>query len=239
MNESEVKVGTWLSIGSPAIAELAAMCGFDWALLDLEHGCESEAALPNQMRALRSTKTKAIVRVGAPNQDVIGRVLDWGAHGIMVPHVNSVQDAFQCVRAANYPPLGRRGYSRTVPAYDYGLKPPDEGTKQPMIIAQIETLEGVEHAEEIAAVSGIHALFVGPADLTFDLKVHHSARSYEECLKRVVKAAKDHHKAAGILVRDVADFATLAEMGFNWLALDSDLGLLRKGYQSLLKTARG
>lgn len=239
MNESEVKVGTWLSIGSPAIAELAAMCGFDWVLLDLEHGCESEAALPNQMRALRSTKTKAIVRVGAPNQDVIGRVLDWGAHGIMVPHVNSVQDAFQCVRAANYPPLGRRGYSRTVPTYDYGLKPPSEETKPPMIIAQIETLEAVEHADEIAAVSGIHALFVGPADLTFDLKVHHSARSYEECLKRVVKAAKDHHKAAGILVRDVADFATLAEMGFNWLALDSDVGLLRKGYQSLLKTARG
>jgi len=238
MNSSETRLGTWLSFGSPAVAELAAMCGFDWVLLDLEHGCESEAALPNQMRALRSTATKAIVRVGAPNQDVIGRVLDWGAHGIMVPHVNSVQDAFQCVRAANYPPLGRRGYSRTVPAYDYGLQPPDEKSIPPVVIAQIETLEAVEHADEIAAVSGIHALFVGPADLTFDLKVHHSARTYEECLKRVVKAAKDHQKAAGILVRDTADFANLKALGFNWLALDSDIGLLRKSYQSLLSTTR-
>lgn len=238
MNASEMRLGTWLSFGSPAIAELAAMSGFDWVLLDLEHGCESEAALPNQMRALRSTATKAIVRVGAPNQDVIGRVLDWGAHGIMVPHVNSVQDAFQCVRAANYPPLGRRGYSRTVPAYDYGLQPPGEKTPAPVVIAQIETIEAVEHAEEIAAVSGIHALFVGPADLTFDLKVHHSARTYDECLRRVVKAAKDHHKAAGILVRDVEDFANLKAMGFNWLALDSDVGLLRKGYQTLLKATR-
>ncbi len=66
MNASEELLGTWLSFGSPAVAELAAMCGFDWVLLDLEHGCEPEAALPGQMRALRSTRTRAIVRVGAP-----------------------------------------------------------------------------------------------------------------------------------------------------------------------------
>jgi len=194
--------------------------------------------LPNQLRALRSTPAKAIVRVGAPHHDVVGRVLDWGAHGIMVPHVNSVHDAFQCVRAANYPPVGRRGYSRTVPAHAYGLRPPNEDTKAPMIIAQIETLEGVEHADEIAAVSGIHALFVGPADLTYDLKVHHSARSFEECLKRVVKAARDHGKAAGILVRDTSDFPGLAQMGFNWLAMDSDLSLVREGFLRNLEKAR-
>jgi 2-keto-3-deoxy-L-rhamnonate aldolase RhmA len=237
MNATELQLGTWLSFGSPSIAELVALCGFDWALLDLEHGCESEAALPGQMRALRHSQTKAIVRVGALNQDVIGRVLDWGAHGIMVPHVNTVQDAFQCVRAANYPPLGRRGYSRTVAACEYGLQSPEEKTTGPVVIAQIESLEAVEHADEIAAVSGIHALFVGPTDLHFDLQVHHSARTYEECLRRVVKAAKEHRKAAGILARDAAEVASLRALGFNWLALDSDVSLLRKSYQNLLSLA--
>ena len=93
MNSPTLRLGTWLSIGSPAIAELAGLCGFDWVLLDLEHGCETEAALPNQIRALRGSHTQAIVRVGAPHPDLISRVLDWGANGIMVPHVNSAAQA--------------------------------------------------------------------------------------------------------------------------------------------------
>ena len=71
-------IGTFLSIGSPAVTELAAECGFDWVLIDLEHGCESEAALPDQLRALRGSNTIAIVRVSAPHPDLIARVLDWG-----------------------------------------------------------------------------------------------------------------------------------------------------------------
>lgn len=233
-----IQVGTWLSVGSPVIAELASLAGFDWALLDLEHGCESEAALPGQLRSLRGSGTKGIVRVGAPNPDVIGRVLDWGAFGIMVPHVNTLNDAFQCVRAANYPPHGNRGFSRTVRAYDYGLKPPPEHPGSPFILAQIETLEAVEHAEEIAAVSGIGALFVGPADLQFDLKAHHSARSFDECLERVAKAALDHRKPCGILVRDPADLPKLKALGYTWLAVHSDLALLREAYREIIKQAR-
>jgi hypothetical protein len=93
MNTTTPSIGTWLSTGSPVIAELAALSGFDWVLLDLEHGNESEASLPNQLRGLRGTRTRGIVRVGAPHADLIARVLDWGAHGIMVPHVNSAAEA--------------------------------------------------------------------------------------------------------------------------------------------------
>ena len=102
-------IGTWLSLASPVVAEVAAESGFDWVLIDLEHGCESEAALPNQLRALRGSDTLAIVRVSAPHPDLIARVLDWGAHGIMIPHVNSVAEARHCVDAATYPPQGHRG----------------------------------------------------------------------------------------------------------------------------------
>jgi 2-dehydro-3-deoxyglucarate aldolase/4-hydroxy-2-oxoheptanedioate aldolase len=240
MSQTPPRIGTFLSIGSPALAELAAECGFDWVLFDLEHGCEGEAALPNQLRALRGSATMSIVRVSAPHADLIGRVLDWGAHGIMVPHVNTVKDALHCVRAASYPPRGHRGVSRTVRAHGYGLRPPAEpGPQRPVILAQIETVEAVENAEQIAAVDGIDALFIGPADLAFDLKARHSAHSFDECAATILKAARDHGKGSGILVRHGDDREKLRAGGFSWVAMDSDLSLVREGFRRNLEAGRG
>lgn len=233
-----IRAGTFLSIGSAALAELAAECGYDWVLIDLEHGCVSEAALPDQLRALRGSQTQAIVRVSAPHPDLIGRVLDWGAHGIMVPHVNTVADAVACVRAAHYPPGGQRGVSRTVRAYGYGLRVPEGGLPRPVILAQIETAEGVENVEHIAAVDGIDALFIGPADLSYDLKARQSRLSYDECLQAIAKAAEDHGKDCGILVRHIDDQEKLRGLGFTWLAMDSDLSLVREGFRRNLQVAR-
>lgn len=231
-------IGAFLSIGSPAIAELAAECGFDWVLIDLEHGCESEAALPDQLRGLRGSRTMGIVRVSAPHPDLIGRVLDWGAHGIMVPHVNTAAEAEHCVRAAHYPPKGHRGVSRTVRAFGYGMRLPGDTMPKPVILAQIETVEAVGNAGEIAAVEGIDALFIGPADLTYDLKAQQSPRSYDECLGAVVDAAKCHGKTCGILVRHMDDREKLKALGLTWIAMDSDLSLVREGFRRNLTEAR-
>jgi 2-keto-3-deoxy-L-rhamnonate aldolase RhmA len=237
MNSKLIR-GTWLSVGSPVIAELAALCGFDWVLIDLEHGNASEAAVPDQLRALRGSATKGIVRVGAPHPDLIARVFDWGADGIMVPHVNSAAEAGRIVEAAHYAPRGRRGYSRSVRAYDYGLRSPEE-RPAPIIMAQIETIEGVSHAEEIARVDGVDVLFVGPADLQHDLK-HATAPApgdFAQCLALVVAAARGAGKRAGILVRDPADVARHGALGFTYLAIDSDLAILRKAWLQTLSTA--
>lgn len=235
-NHHVLRVGTWLSIGSPVIAELAAQCGFHWILMDLEHGCESEAALPNQLRAIRGSGVQAIVRVGAPHADLIARVLDWGADGIMVPHVESAEEAEDIVRAAYYPPLGRRGVSRTVRAYDYGLNPPSGDPPKPLILAQIETVAGVEHAQEVALVDGVDVLFVGPADLQFDLRHGAEDRSDEfaSCLAKVVAAAANAGKSAGILVREANDLEAKERLGFTWTAVESDLSILRKAYLQTL-----
>jgi 2-keto-3-deoxy-L-rhamnonate aldolase RhmA len=231
-------IGTFLSIGSPAVTELAAECGFDWVLIDLEHGCESEAALPNQLRALRGSQTLGIVRVSAPHPDLISRVLDWGADGIMVPHVNTVAEAQHCVDAAYYPPRGHRGVSRTVRAYGYGMRLPGDSPPKPIILAQIETVEGVANVDQIAAVEGIDALFIGPADLSFDLKARQSPLSYDDCLVAIANAAKTHCKGCGILVRHADDQVKLLSMGFTWLAMDSDLSLVREGFRRNLAAAR-
>lgn len=238
MTDSTTHIGTFLSIGSPAVAELAAECGYDWVLIDLEHGCEGEAALPNQLRALRGGPTKAVVRVSAPHSDLIARVLDWGADGIMVPHVNTVAEAKHCTRAAYYPPEGHRGVSRTVRAYGYGMRLPGDTPPKPFIMAQIETAEGVANVEDIAAVQGIDCLFIGPADLSFDLKARQSALSYDECVTRVVNAAKVNGKDCGILVRYADDREKLKALGLTWLAMDSDLSLVREGFKRNLESAR-
>ena len=236
-SKSSFVMGTWLSIGSPVIAELAAECGLDWVLIDLEHGSASEAAVPDQLRALRGTKTQGIVRVGAMDPALIGRVLDWGADGIMVPHIRSAEEAAACVAAMRYPPRGARGVSRTVRAFRYGL---DEfpGIKEPVLLAQIEDPAGVENAEEIARVDGVSVLFVGPADLRFSLaqRSELDLPGYSQCLASVVAAAQRCGKAAGILIRDLDSIAEHVELGFSVLAAQSDLGILRGQYQGLVSS---
>lgn len=236
---SALRLGTWLSLGSPVITELAALCGFNWVLLDLEHGNASEATLLDQLRALRGSGTHGIVRVGAPHADLIARVLDWGAHGIMVPHVNSAAEAEAVVQAAHYPPRGRRGFSRTVRAHDYGLRVP-ESTPAPLLIAQIETREAVNEAPGIARVDGIGVLFVGPADLQHDLTHRNpcSAEDFEACLSRVVAAAHAAGKAAGILVRDPSELPHRLRQGFTHIAVQSDLALIRDAFRTMIQATR-
>lgn len=231
---NEIKLGTWLSLGSPTVAELAAESGFDWLLFDLEHGCATDAALPDQLRAVRGTNVKAIVRVGAPHIDLIGRVLDWGAHGIMVPRVCSVDDAERIIQAAHYAPRGRRGVARTVRAVGYGRRLPDQqNMPRPLVLAQIETVDAVDQAAAIAKVDGIDVLFIGPADLGYDLLAQRSTRTYSDCVSIVSKAARSAGKECGVLLRRAEDVAAMHEQGLTWIAVDSDLGILRERYSRL------
>lgn len=226
-------LGTWLSLGSPVIAELAGLCGFDWLLIDLEHGCVGEASLFQTLQALRGSRSAVIVRVGAPHPDLIQRVLDWGADGIMVPHVDTAEIARAVVRAVRFPPCGTRGYSRSVRACGYGLELPDAAV-QPLVLAQIESGEAVANVREIAAVDGVDVLFVGPADLAFDLKASGSALAYDACLAAVAAAATSSGRQAGILCRNEADAAPLRELGYTVQAIDSDTAILRQRYKDLV-----
>ena len=239
MTQPSLKLGTWLSLGSTTVAELAADSGFDWLLFDLEHGSATDAAIPDQLRATRSSPAQTIVRVGAPHHDLIGRVLDWGAAGIMVPRVCSVDDAERIIKAAHYAPRGQRGVARTVRAVGYGLRPNDEKQMpRPIIIAQIETVEAVDQAAKIASVDGIDVLFIGPADLGYDLLAQKSTRNYAECVAHVAHAAREAGKECGVLLRRTEDVAAMRELGLTWIAVDSDIGLIREGYKRIAAAAR-
>lgn len=228
-NSGQLGTGTWLSIGSPVIGELASECGFDWLLFDLEHGCMTEASVLTNLQAAKREGVKLIVRVGSLDTALIARVLDWGASGIMLPHVSTAEQAEACVKAMNYPPKGTRGYSSSSRVFKYGL---NLQQNQVLFIPQIEDYEGVLNAEAIAAVSGVDVLFVGPADLKLDLSTRTDPESmpYEKAIQQVSVVAKKYQKQAGILVRNSEDLPTLKEYGFTCLAIGSDLGFIREGF---------
>lgn len=231
--------GTWFSLGDSTIAEIAALAGITWGLFDHEQGCAPESALPDNLRAVAASSLAPIVRVGARHHDAVTRALNWGAAGIMYPHVESAQDADHCVRMAHYPPRGERGISRSTRSAGYGLTAVDlvKNPPRPLVIVQIESLEGVRNAEAIAAVDGVDMLFVGPADLGFDLAVHapQAGYDYAGCLQKTVDAASAHGKSCGILVRDTADLPQLRAQGFHHLGIDSDMGILRARYREIAR----
>lgn len=228
----QLGTGTWLSIGSPVIAELAAACGFDWLLFDLEHGCLTESGLIANLQAAKRDNVKLIVRVGSLDSALIARVLDWGASGIMLPHVSTAEQAEACVKAMNYPPVGTRGFSSSSRVFTYGLHVPQNSLQRPLFLPQIEDYEGVLNAESIAAVDGVDILFVGPADLKLDFSTRSPSPpiSYETALQQVSSAAQNHQKQAGILVRNPDDLPSLKEWGYSCLAIGSDLGMIRDGF---------
>lgn len=230
-------VGTWFSIGSPVIVEIAAVSGISWALFDYEQGSAPESALPDNLRAVAGSTLLPLVRVGARHPDVIMRALNWGAQGIMIPHVESAEDAENCVQMIHYAPRGRRGLSRSTRATGYGTCAIDfvNNPPRPLVILQIESLKGARNAQSIAAVDGVDMLFVGPSDLTFDLSVHPAdpVLDYNGCLAAVVAAARSEDKCCGILVRDEADVPQLRQAGFDHLAIDSDVAILRRRYQQI------
>ena len=234
--ERSLRLGTWLQSGSPVIAELADLSGFDWLLLDLEHGCGTEANVLPQLQAIR--KASAIVRVGAPHPEQIAHALDWGAAGIMVPMVSTVDKAEACVRAMQYPPRGNRGLAGMVRAYNYGLR---KEAPSPVFFAQIETIEGVENARAIAAVDGVDVLFVGPMDLKLQLKSYpeRATRDFAACLQEVSAAATEAGKVCGLLLSKADDPAELQALGFTHLAIETDLTLLRESFRSVVQPLRG
>jgi 2-keto-3-deoxy-L-rhamnonate aldolase RhmA len=228
--------GNWITIGSPIITELISCFPFDWLLFDMEHGYLTEDSLLANLQAVRGEKIKKIVRVPSLNPALIARVLDRGASGIMMPHVSTPAQAQAFIDAMRYPPLGNRGYSGQARSFCYGLNTPTDiqNINSPYLLVQIEDYEGVLNAKAIAQTEGIDVLFAGPSDLKLDLSTRKGPTfEYIEAIKTVADAANKSHKQAGILIKNIEDIPEYTLLGYSCLAVESDLGILRKGYQLL------
>lgn len=233
-NSNNIEKGLWISVGSPIIAELASISGFDWLLFDLEHGSLTESKLQDNLLAAKRDNIKLIVRVPEVDKNLISRALDWGASGIMLPMVSTKKDAEKCVDAMYYAPLGSRGYTSSCRAYNYGLNK-DEKLK-PIFIAQIENIEGVENVESILEIKEVDMLFVGPSDLKKNLEAYaeKTTLKFENAIKLVAKATQEHNRQVGILVQNHNDIPKLVELGYTFLGMSSDIKVLGNGFKNIL-----
>jgi 2-keto-3-deoxy-L-rhamnonate aldolase RhmA len=231
---NQVLSGAWLSMGSSIAAEMAAGAGYDWLLFDMEHGTSEYSDLLYQLQAIQAGEVAGIVRVPAIDAWIFKRVLDLGAHGIMVPNVTSQATAERCVSFARIPPHGTRGAAQTTRASGYGVhynQYVQRANQSILVVPQIESRAGCDAADSIAAVDGIDVLFVGPTDLSVDLGVssEHMIGVFREAVVHVAETARRNGKAAGVLVRNIEQAVAYSELGYTFIALGSDRGLIGAG----------
>jgi 4-hydroxy-2-oxoheptanedioate aldolase len=243
LRRNELLLGAFMQLGSAVAAEVAARSGLDWALIDLEHGSGSEADLVPQLHALGGTGTPAMVRVESLSRLRVGRPLDLGAHGIMVPQVNDGDAAKEFISYLRYPPKGLRGVALSARGAGYGAAThADVGRLGESVIAivQIETDKGLSNASEIASVEGVDVLFVGPSDLSHTLGVpgNFEHKSYVKALQSIADAAQSHGKALGVHIPGFSEFERYHSLGFRFISLATDASALAAGIRNALSQAR-
>ena len=229
ISERQILGGTWCNLGSTVTAEIAGLSGFDWVLIDLEHGSGTLTSLTPQLQAVGCTSAEAIVRIAANEPARYKRVLDMGARGVMVPYVNDADEAAQAVASLRYPPAGFRGVAKSHRATRYGSEFESyfSTSADSLVLAtQIETADALENADAIAAVDGVDVLFVGPLDLSTNLGIQaeYDHPKFEAALSRVSDAAANAGKASGILLSEPDDVRRVAKIGYTFLAVGSDIG---------------
>jgi 4-hydroxy-2-oxoheptanedioate aldolase len=235
--------GTFLNLGSPLTAEMAGAAGFDWVLLDYEHGPGDDSTLLHQLQAVQGTAAVPIVRIAANETPRFKRVLDAGAAGVMVPYVNTADEAAAAVHAMRYPPHGVRGVSKMNRASGFGVHfdaALAHSHEWLVTMVQIETREAVENIDAIAAVEGADVLFVGPLDLStnYGISGNYTHPDFVELLRRVATAARRAGKAAGILALDGTNVAPWRALGYSVMALGSDGGAANAGLRAAAAALR-
>jgi 2-dehydro-3-deoxyglucarate aldolase/4-hydroxy-2-oxoheptanedioate aldolase len=225
------------------IARLAAAAGADFVLLDLEHTGYSLERMRTVVAAARASEITVLVRVPDAVYDYISRTLDLGAHGVMVPTVESGEEAQLIASSARFPPRGRRGFGLIHRGEwsEQGLPARIEQiNEQTIVLAQIETAAGVEAVEDIVAVDGIDMLWIGHFDLTTSLGIPGEFGNglFQEAVDRVLAAAKAHGKPVGILAGNVADAREHLARGFGAVAVGMDAWLYEDALRDGLAAVR-
>ncbi len=227
---------------SPIAAEVLARSGMDWVLIDLEHGSSDESDLIPLSMAIAGAGAAPLVRVETGARIRIGHALDRGARGIMVPQVQSADDARTVARRMRTQPAGERGIALFNRGMGYGASGHDGVAtihEELVTIVQVESREAVADVEGIAAVDGIDVLFVGPADLSHALGVPGNIDhpDYDAAIARVGRAAIDAGKAAGVLVWNPEDVGRYAAQGFTFFAISSEANILDRAARQALDSA--
>ena len=238
----QATLGTFVGAATPVTAEAGAAAGVDWLVLDREHGAGGEEQGRDVVPAAGAYGVPTVVRVESAARIRLGRVLDLGAAGVMLPRMDTAAEVAEAVRHLRHPPGGDRGVATYNRACRFGLDPGalDRADGEVLCVVQVESAAAVAQADAIAAVDGADVLFVGPRDLSHDLGVPFQLRSptYLAALERVRGAAERHGKACGLLVGDGAAAAARHAEGWAFVGIGSDTTLLAAAGAGELARAR-
>lgn len=239
----ETVMGTFLGLAAPLSAEVVVSAGLDFVLLDLEHGAGGEEQVGATVLATAGYGAATIVRVETDDRIRIGRALDAGAAGIMLPRQEGAEQVRDALRHLYVPPRGDRGVAGYTRAGRWGQDPAAlrRAADQTVGVVQVETLGALEDVERIAATDGVDVLFIGPADLSTALGVpgQLDAPQFQDAVRAVLAAAERHGKACGTVAGTVQRAAELREQGFRFLLLASDGALLAATVRAALAELGG
>lgn len=234
-------VGTWLSLGSITASRFMARAGFAWLTVDIEHSLVDWETATHMFAAIADAGCIALARVPSNRHDHIKRVLDNGAHGIVVPMVNSREEAQAAVSACLYPPYGTRSVGGAVHALNFGGTAVDyfaRANEEVLIVVQCEHIRAIESADSIFSVPGIDAIFVGPNDLAASMRSKDgkpaSAEATAQALKHVLATCKKHGVAAGIHCFTPEEVLMRIEEGWQFLAINSELRMMLEGVKNVM-----
>lgn len=234
--------GLFIASGAVSPVEIASVCGFEWLILDMEHGLGDENMTLQQIRALDGSGTVPLVRIPLLDAGMIKRFLDFGAAGIMCPMISNSEQAGALVSAMRYPPEGMRGLTGSSRASSYGAGFKDyfrDANGKLLCIAQIETAEAVENVDSIAAVPGIDVLFIGHSDLSLNLGCYNDFENgkMHSAEKVLLEACARHGKIPGMLMKSGMRADDCIQKGFRFLALGTDHSAMKQAFLSMLQNS--
>ncbi len=237
----EMQIGLWLGSAHPMLAEIGASAGYDWCLIDGEHGPNDLPTILAQLQAMNGAPASAVVRVPIGQDWLLKQVLDIGAQTIMVPMVETAEAAKAMVRAVRYPPGGVRGVANSmVRASDYnGVTDYLETANDEIcLIVQVESRAAIENIDTIAATNGVDVVFIGPADLSADMGFtgNPDAPEVVAAIKHAVERIRAAGKVAGII--GGGDYTYLRDIGVTFLGLGADVPILAAAVRGLAAQTR-
>lgn len=237
ISEGRRQIGLWSSLGSPAAMEMLAHSGFDWFVLDTEHAPNELPDVIAQMRVLANCPAEAVIRPAWNDMVLIKRFLDAGAQTLLVPFVQDADEARQAVRSMRYPPDGVRGVSVAQRANRYGRVVDYHARAQGelCLLVQLETRSALSQIEAIADVDGVDGIFIGPSDLAADLGhlANPAHPEVQDAIRSAVERCRAAGKPAGILTPVEDEARRYLDWGFTFVAVGSEMGLLRKAADAL------
>lgn len=240
MIEKQSVLGPFLKLPSPAVVEIAGLAGFDFVIIDCEHGPLNILAAEDMVRAAKLSGISPVIRISDNDASMISRALDIGADAVQVPQISTREDAEKVVRAAKFFPLGERGVCRFVRAAEYSAMDRQlyfkKANEETLVIIHVEGYEGVNNIDEILEVEGIDVVFLGPYDLSQSLGIPGEVDNPKviALMEKVIEKAKRKNKFIGTFADTVENGKKWLDTGVQYLSYSVDVGIIMDSFKKVI-----